>query len=210
MGRVRDAGNKSYGSVRIADFANLLDGQIITIGEKIFEWDDDAAVDPGNILVEIGVDDAECITNLIDQINAEYPTTLLAYVDPVDPKTLRIEAKEPGGLGNLVFTTDMADGDNIIAAVGGELAAGAGDENRARASGTYVVTALDVLAENLMIPTPFSAPFLGNLRVVSSADVPKYITDKPTISSTRIKISKNGATNLATGDKVTWEVYSAE
>lgn len=210
MGRVRDAGNKSYGSVRIADFASLIDGEIITIGEKIFEWDDNAAVDPGNFPVTIGATDAECITNLMDQINAEYPSTLVAYVDPVDTKTLRIEAMEAGGLGNLVFTTDMADADNIIAAVAGELAAGASDENRARASGTYIVTALDVLAENLMIPTPFSAPVLGNLRVVTSADVPKYISDKPTISSTRIKISKNGATNLAADDKVTWEAYSAE
>ncbi len=209
MGRVRDAGNKSYGSVRIADFANLLDGEVITIGAKIFEWDDDATVSGSNIAVDIGVSDAECITNLRDQINAEYPSTLVAYVDPVDTKTLRIEAMEAGGLGNLVFTTTMLDANNIIAAVSGALADGGADENRARASGVYVVTALDVLATSLMIPTPFAAPALGNLRVVSSADVPKYITSKPTISGTRIKITDNGATVLAAGDKVTWEVYTA-
>ena len=214
MGRVRDAGNKSYGAVRIADFANLLDGELITLGDpleggKVFEWDSNAAVGAGNILVTIGASDAACINNLRDAINAELDQYLLAYVDPVDTKTLRIEGVEPGGLGNLVFTTTMLDANNIIAAVSGALADGGADENRARASGVYIVTALDVLATSLMIPTPFAAPALGNLRVVSSADVPKYITSKPTISGTRIKITDNGATVLAAGDKVTWEVYSA-
>jgi hypothetical protein len=216
MGRVRDAGNKAFGSVLISDFASLLDEEIITIGDpenggKVFEWDDDAAVaTEGAVLVEIGANDAECIENLRDAINAEMASKLLAYVDPVNTDVLRIEAVNEGDLGNLDFTTDMADAGNVIAAVDDKLAGGSNDGNRSRASGVYVVTAVDVAATNLMIPTPFAAPSLGALRVVSSTDVPKYFTSKPTISGTRIKITDNGATPLAEGDKVYWEVFSAE
>jgi len=210
MGRVRDAGNKSYGSVRIAAFASLIDGEIITIGDKDFEWDNNAAVTSGNILVTIGASDAISIANLRDAINTAYPSTLVAYVDPVDTKVLRIEGFDAGALGALAFTTDMAHASNIIAAVAGILAGSSNDENRARAGGVYTVTALDVLAANIMIPTPFSAPVLGSLRVVTSADVPKYFTAKPTISGTRIKIAEQGATALVAGDKITWEAWSAE
>jgi len=216
MGRVRDAGNKSYGAVRISDFANLLDEETITIGDpdnggKVFEWDDDDALANADaVAVEIGANDAECITNLRDAINDNMGALLVAYVDPVDTKVLRIEGADAGALGNLAFETDMSDGGNVIAAVSDLLEGGSNDENRARAGDEYTVTAIDALAENIMIPTPFSAPVLGNLRVVSSSDVPKYYTWKPTISGSRIKISKNGATDLVEGDKITWEAFSGE
>jgi hypothetical protein len=216
MGRVRDAGNKSFGSVLISDFAALLDEEIITIGDplnggKVFEWDDDAAVAVvGAVAVEIGANDAECIENLRDAINAEMPSKLLAYVDPVNTDVLRIEAVNEGDLGNLDFTTDMGDAGNIIAATADKLAGGSNDGNRSRASDTYVVTAVDVAAGNIMIPTPFAAPTLGCIRVVTSADVPKYFTAKPTISAGRVKITEQGATALVAGDKIYWEVFSAE
>jgi len=215
MGRVRDAGSKSYAAVQITDFANLLDEETITIGDpdnggKVFEWDNDAAVTDGNIAVTIGGSDAVCITNLRDAINAQMPSQVVAYVDPVNTKTLRLEAANEGALGNLDITHTMLDAGNTVAAVADKFAGGDNDGNRARASGTYVVTAQDVTATNVMIPTPFAAPVLGALRVVSSADVPKYFTSKPTISGTRIKITDNGATVLAAGDKVYWEVWSAE
>jgi len=215
MGRVRDAGGKAYGAVIVSDFANLVDGETITIGDpdnggKIFEWDDDAAVTDGNILVTIGASDAACITNLRDAINTELGAFLVAYVDPANTDVLRIEAADPGAAGNLAFETDMVDAGNYIAAVDDALAGGSNDGNRARASDTYVVTALDEDATNIMIPTPFAAPILGTLRVVTSADVPKYHSWKPSISGTRIKLLKNGATDLVEGDKVYWEVWSAE
>lgn len=215
MGRVRDAGNKSFGSVIISDFANLLDGETITIGDplnggKVFEWDDDAAVTAGHVAVTIGVSDTVCITNLRDAINAQMGALLVAYVDPVNTDVLRIEAYDAGALGNLAFEHDMSDAGNTIAAVADALAGGSNDGNRARASGVYTVTAIDVSATNVMIPTPFAAPILGALRVVTSADVPKYFTSKPTISGTRIKITDNGATLLAAGDKIYWEVWSSD
>lgn len=215
MGRVRDAGNKSYGAVRIGDHANLLDGETITIGDplnggKVFEWDDDAAVTSGNILVDIGANAAAAIDNLKAAINAQLAGKVVAYDDPVETETLRLEAANEGALGNLAFETTMLDSDNIIAAVDDALAGGANDLNMARAPLTYTVTALDVLAENLMIPTPFLAPVLGAWRACSSTDVPKYITDIVKVVGTRIQISKNGATNLAEGDKVYLDVASIE
>jgi hypothetical protein len=216
MGRVTDAGNKSYGAVRIGDWANLNDGEKITISrtgegalEKVFEFDDDAAVADGSILVDLGADAEEAIENLKDAINAQLPSLLFAYVDPVDVNTCRIEGLEAGDAGNLDFTHDMTDPQNIIAAIDDALAGGAKAFNLGRAAGEYIVTALDVLAENVMIPLPFQAPVSPRVFVRSSADVPKYISDKVKITSTRLQIEKNGATNLAEGDKVDWEVYSA-
>jgi hypothetical protein len=215
MGRVRDSGNKSYGAVRIGTHGSLADGETITIGDllnggKRFEFRAAGPATGSNILVLKGADAAAAIVALRDAINAQFPGKLVAYVDPVSTAVLRIEGAEPGALGNLAFTTTMAHATNIIAAVAGALAAGDPDKNVARASGVYVVTALDVLATNLMIPTPFAAPVLGSLRVVTSADVPKYFTSKPTISGSRIKITDNGATPLAAGDKVYWEVWSGD
>jgi hypothetical protein len=215
MGRVRDAGNKSYGAVRIGDHANLLDEETITIGDplnggKVFEWDDDAAVTAGNILVDIGADAEEAIDNLKAAINAQMPSKVLAYDDPVETETLRIEAVDAGDLGNLAFEHTMLDAGNIIAAVDDKLAGGSNDGNRARAADAYIVTALDVLAEVLTIPTPFAAPVLGSFRVVDADGIHQYITDKVTISDTRIVVTKAGATNVAEGDVIHFEVWSAE
>lgn len=216
MGRLTDFGNKSYGAVRIGDWANLLDGEKIIIartGEgafsKEFTWDDDAAVGAGEILVDMGADAEEAIDNLKTAINAQLPALLLCYVDPVDPAVLRIEGVAEGDAGNLDFTTDMSDPQNIIAAIDDALAGGAKAFNIGRAGAEYVVTALDVLAQNVMIPTPFQAPVSPRVFVRTSADVPKYITDKVKTNGTRLQIEKNGATNLAEGDKVDWDVASA-
>jgi hypothetical protein len=216
MGRVRDAGNKSYGAVRIGSHGDLADGETITIGDplnggKVFEWDDDDAVTDGNILVDIGANAEAAIDNLKAAINAQLGALVEAFDDPVETETLRIKGANPGDLGNLAFETDMAHASNIIAAVDDKLAGGSNDANRSVARGTYVVKALDVAAEVAVIPTPFEAPVLGSLRVVTSADVPKYITDKPTISADGdLVLTKNGATNLAEGDKVYFEVHSAD
>lgn len=215
MGRVRDAGNKSYGDVRIGSHGDLADEELITIGDplvdgKVFEWDDDVAVTAGRVLVDIGANAAAAVVNLRDAINAQFPGRLVAYVDPVETETLHIEGADAGAIGNLAFSTTMAHASNIIAAVGGALAAGDNDGNRARAAGTKVVSALDVAAENIMIPTPFAAPILGAWRACTSTGVPKYITDIVKITGTRVQIQKNGATNLAATDKVYLEVWSAE
>lgn len=216
MGRLRDSGNKSFGAVRIGDHANLLDEETITIGDpenggKTFEWDDDAAVTEGNVLVDIGADAEEAIDNLKAAINEHLAGKILAYDDPVETETLRLEGAEAGALGNLAFETDMADSGNIIAATSDLLTGGTNDENRARTGLTYIVTALDVAAENAMIPTPFASPVLGAWRVATvTTDVPKYITDIVKVVGTRVQISKNGATNLAAGDKVYVEVFSAD
>jgi hypothetical protein len=216
MGRVRDAGNKSYGAVRIGSHGDLLDGETITIGDplnggKVFEWDDDAAVTDGNILVDIGANAEAAIDNLKAAINAQLGALVVAYDDPVEVETLRIEGANPGNLGNLAFETDMAHASNIIAASGDDtLSGGSNDANRARASLEYTVTALDVAAENVMIPTPFEAPVLGAVHVRDGDGVTQYISDEITVAGTRVQIAKAGATNLAEGDKVYVEVFSAD
>lgn len=220
MGRVTDAGNKSMGAVRIGNWAGLADGEKITIsrtGEgafsKAFAFDNNAAGDPGDVLVDMGADAEEAIENLRAAIVAHLTGSggtvdLEAYVDPVDPAVLRIEGAAAGPQGNLDFESTMGDPDNIIDAQDDKLYGGDRDYNLSRIAGSYVVKALDIEAENVMIPTPFEAPVQPKVSVRTSADVPKYITDKVKINGTRLQIEKNGATNLALGDVIDFEVMS--
>jgi hypothetical protein len=217
MGHLADSGNKSYAAVRIGDNANLLDGEALTFTRtgtgaftKVLEWDDDAAGTAGAILVDIGADEAGSIENLRDAIN-DAPTLkdyVVAYVDPVDTSLLRIEGKEPGSAGNLGIESTMLDAQNVIAEIDDAFAGGGADASRSRAADEYIVTALDVDAQNVMIPTPFQSPKLGRVMVLTSADVPKYVTDKIKINGTRLQVQKNGATNLAETDRIFWEVWS--
>lgn len=209
MGRVRDAGNKRYGAARIGNHAGLVDGEEIELDDKVFELRAAGPATGTNILVLVGANAAEAVDNLKAAINAQLAGIVVAYDDPVEDETLRLEAANPGAR-EIPFTTTMSDPANIIAAVDDKLAGGSNDGNRSRAALEYVVTALDVAAEVLTIPTPFQSPVLGAFRVVSSTDVPKYITDKPTVANGRVVITKNGATNLAAGDKVYAEVWSAD
>ncbi len=203
MGRVRFYGGKAVGSVRIGDFANLLDGETITIGGKVFEWDNNASVGAGNVAVTIGASNAACATNLRDAINANPPATpVTASIDPVDTATVRIIANSRGSAGNLALATTMADGDNVLsgaAMIGGE---NGGTQRLHR--GEYAVTALDAAAGSVVIPTGHTTARFAQVEVRSAAGVLKSITDKVTVSAGNIVIDVDGATNIAATDVITW------
>lgn len=210
MGRIRFFGNKSKGSVRIADFASLLDTEVIVIGNKTFEWDDNAAVTAGNVLVTIGASDAISITNLRDAINANKPTPPVdAVVDPKDTKVLRIEATNRGAAGNMAFTTDMADADNIIAAVADKLDGGENGGQQTLHRDVYTVTALDVLADNIMIPTGIpNTPRFRQVEFLSAAGLQRNtVTALVTLVGKDLRIDFAGAVDLVAGDLVVWQVW---
>ena len=217
MGRIRFDGNKGCGAVRIGDFANLLDGEQIIIGDpllggKVFEWDDDAAVEDGSIAVTIGGSGAACATALAAAINANPPTgvDITAYIDPKDTSVVRLEATDAGARGNLAFTHDMADAGNIIsndnedALVGGE-----NGSTQKVARGTYIVTDLDVLADNIMIPTALQTPARLQIDVWSATGLQKALTTLWTISSNRIRGNFDGATDPVATDVIEWTAYGS-
>lgn len=200
------AGSKGYGAVRIGDFANLADGEVIVIGNKTYEWDNNAAVTAGRKLVTIGASDAACATNLAAAINAEPPTqyAVVAYVDPVDTKLVRIETVSAADAGLMTFTTTMADGDNTIAAISNKLAGAESQRNRVEDDGEYIVTAQDILAGNIMIPTKLQTPRRCRFICYTTNGDQKVITWRKSISTTRIKITSNGATAPIAGDVIVW------
>lgn len=207
MSRWKFFGLKSVGAIRVGDFANLLDGEVIVIGDKTYEWDNNAAVTAGHVLVTIGASDAACIVNLMAAINANKPSIpVSAVVDPKDAKTARIYADNRGAAGNIDFTTDMADAGNVIAAVDDLLANGENGGNQIRHRGVYVVTAIDILADNLMIETglPNSIDWFS-AEVRTTAGVPKAHTMELTASGTKIRGNFAGATDPVEGDVITWE-----
>jgi len=209
MGTIEYRGSKGYGAVRIGDFANLADGEIITIGNKVYEWDNNAAVTAGRKLVTIGGSDAACATNLAAAINAEPPTLypVVAYVDPVDTKTVRIETTKQADAGLMTFTTTMADGDNIIAAVANKLAGAESQRLQVLDEGEYVVTALDLLATNIMIPTSHSTPRKVTFLCYDTNGMQRVLSWRGSVSNGRIKISTNGATPPIAGDRILWKTY---
>src|SRR5687768_1378332 len=145
MGLYLYNGSKAYGATRIGSHGNLLDGEIITIGNKIFEWDDDAAVTPGRILVDIGANAIAAIANLVAAVNLNKPERpVTAHVDPLDTAVARIIADDVGARGNMVFTTTMAHASNIIDAVAGLLKGGEDAITQTLHRNTHIVTALDV------------------------------------------------------------------
>jgi hypothetical protein len=199
-------GSKGYGAVRIGAFASLIDTEIITIGNKVYEWDNNAAVTAGRKLVTIGASDAACATNLAAAINAEPPTqhAVVAYVDPVDTKLVRIETVGAADVGLMTFTTTMAHVSNTIAAVANKLAGAESQRNRVEDDGEYIVTAQDILAGNIMIPTKLQTPRRARFQCYTTDGDLKVITWRKTISTTRIKITANGATAPIQGDVIVW------
>jgi hypothetical protein len=206
MARVRYLGGIAQGAVRIGDHANLADGETIEIGDKTYEWDNNASVGAGNVTVTIGADAAGDIVNLRNAINANKPSVpVTAAVDPIDTAVCRINADAQGSAGNLALATDMADADNIIsgaAMTGGE---NAGTQTVGR--GAYTVTALDVAAGSILIPTGLATPRFFQLDARSSTGLEKAITSLSVIDGGDIKVDFDGATNPVAGDVIYWDAW---
>jgi hypothetical protein len=206
MGRVRFFGGKGVGAVRIGNHAGLADAETVVIGTKTYEWDNNASVVSGNVAVAIGTNAAADAVNLRDAINANPPTPpVTASIDPVDTATVRIIANSRGVAGNHALAKTMLHADNIIS--GAVMVGGENGGTQTIHRGEYDVTALDVAAGNVVIPTGLTSPRFPQVDVLTSTGAAKYITDKVTASGGNILIDADGATSLAAGDKVCWLAY---
>lgn len=206
MGETVFPGTKSFGAARISDHANLLDGEVIVIGDQTYEFNSvEGDIEEGNIWVDPGADEEEAIANFVDAVTENPPSPQIdAYVDPIDAKVARLEAHDVGTPGNIAFTTTFSDGGNIIAASSDLLTGGERAKLTHVASGRHTVTVLDVLAGSVMIPTKLTAPKILSIQVFSSVGVLKAVTTKWGTSTTRIKGDYDGGTNPAQDDVVAW------
>ncbi|HKS17042.1 MAG TPA: hypothetical protein VJU16_07000 [Planctomycetota bacterium] len=207
MGRQKYEGAKSQGAVRLS--ANPADGNTVTITPvsgtaKVYEFDSGGGVGAGNVAVTIGGTAALTIAALVAAINANKPTpAVVAYVDPIDTSTCRIEGEFAGSAGN----HGLAVVGGNLSTTGANLTGGENAENQVEARGEYIVTALDVTAQNIMISTGLGSPRMFQLECRSSTGLLKSLTSLCTIDGSRIKVDTDGATNPAAGDKLVWSAW---
>lgn len=206
MGRVRFFGISATGAIRIAN-NTLVDTETITIGDRVYEWDNNAAVTAGNILVTIGVDVATSITNLINAINANKPSVAVtASPDPVDALVIRLIADAQGANGNLALAETVADAGTIVS--GALMVGGENSGSQIVHRGEYIVTALDVLAAHVLFPTGLTTPKHVEVDVRDTLGVFREdITGALTVSGGNVLHDFAGATDLVAGDRLIWQAW---
>lgn len=207
MARARYKGAKAQGAIHLAN-NTILDGETITIGNKVYEFDNNASVTAGRVAVTIGGTVADTATNLIAAINANKPSKpVTAVIDPKNASGQKINlfADQVGAAGNIALAETVADAGCTLSGAtltGGE---NAGEQTVAR--GQYAVVAMDVTADNIMIETGLTSPRYVQVEVRSAAGVPKAHTAEVTISGSKIRLNFAGATDPAATDIVSWVAW---
>lgn len=203
MGKQRFLGLKAQGLIKFAS-NTLLDTETITIGNKVYEWDNNAAVTAGRVLVTIGGSATLSAAALLAAINANKPTPpVTAVLDAKTATIVRLVADARGIAGNMTVSETVADaGITVTSLIGGEAG---GTQTEAR--GEYVVLDEDVVADNIDIATGLTSPRFEQVEVVDSTGLTKAHTALVTVSGGFIRINFAGATDLVAGDKVRWSCW---
>ena len=215
MGRQRFFGNKGHGVIFISEaigVADVVDGEVIVIGTKTYEFDDDASVGAGNILVDMSgaPDGATVEATLVAAINANKPSVpVTAVAHPGNPAVsgcVLISADARAGAGNMVFTTTMATGTSAISGAGLlEFGEDGGSQVESRVE--WVVSPEDVLATMIAIETGMNSPRFADATVRTAAGVVKAWDGALTVVGSQIRLAI-GAVAWAATDVVTvtyWE-----
>lgn len=206
MGRIRYLGNVAQGSIHLAN-NTIVDGDYFTIGSKVYEFDDNAAVTAGRVLITIGGSAAATVTAMVAAINANKPSVpVTASVDPVSTSCCRLKADNRGSAGNIALTENVADAGFTVS--GATLVGGENGGTQTEARGEYTVTAIDVLATSVVIETGLVSPRFPKL-YTRKADGTFFETSTGviSISGSQIRHDFTGATDLEAGDKISWEAY---
>jgi hypothetical protein len=203
-GRLKFKGGKGVGSLHLSDQPS--DGDFFTIGGKKYEFDNNAAVAEGSVMVTIGGSVALTMTALLAAINANKPEIpVSAVIDPVNAsgQLARLTADRVGANGNLALTKS---GTNLTVSA----AAMTGGENgsiQTPARGAHVVTASDVLGDCVVIETGLTSPRFATAVCRTTAGLIKAITALLTVSGSKLILTFAGATDPAATDVITWECW---
>ncbi len=205
MGETIFPGRKSYGAIRIGAYASLVNGDTITIGNKIYEFRTSGSASAGHVQVNVGGSGAATASALQAAIMANQPSVSIdAYVDLVDSLVVRLEGHDHGTAGNVAFSASLTGATNIIDQTSGFLLGGTAAGNRHLDSDRYTVTAMDVTAGSIMIPTNLQSPKILSFQVFDATGVQKVCTGTVTVSNNRIKYAASGGTNPANTDVIVW------
>lgn len=203
-GRLKFKGAKACGAIHLS--GQPADEEIVTIGDKVFEFDDDAAITAGRVSVTIGGSAALTAAALLAAINANKPTIpVTASADPVDASgsCIRLVADRVGANGNMVLTEAASN----LTVSGATLLGGENAAIQTPARGAYTLTAIDILADNVMIETGLTSPRFAKVVCRTSAGLRKEITALVTVSGTKIQVAFAGATDPISTDVLTWEAW---
>lgn len=212
MGRQRFFGNKAHGLISISGGAayDIVDGEIITIGNKIYEWDVVGdGVTAGRIAVDISGDTsaAEALITLLAIINANKPTPtgVTAEAHPGNADLCLIIADKRGISGNMTFTTTMVTGTSSITG-SGNMQYGENGASQIEARGEYIVEAEDVLATEVVIDTGLNTARFYKLQIYASDGTVKVWDGALTLDGNkRLVLDQAGSTDWIAGDIIRWE-----
>lgn len=206
MGRVRTYGGKSRGAIYFGG-AQPTDGDTVTIGDKTFEFDDDAAVTEGNVSVTIGGNLAASVAALLAAIIANPPSPgIVAAMDFVATTLcIRLTASNPGANGNVALSASMTDVLNIVS--GAALTGGENPGDATISRGEYVVTALDVLTASVVIPTGLVSPRFVQMERYRGGELLEAVTGLKTVNGGDLRHDFAGATDLQAADVISWSAW---
>ena len=206
MGRVRTYGGKARGAIYFGG-AQPTDGDLVVIGDKTFEFDDDATVTEGNVSVTIGGNLAASVAALLAAILANPPSPgIVAAMDFVATTLcIRLTATNPGANGNVALSATMTDVLNIVS--GAALTGGENPGDATIARGEYVVTALDVLTLSVVIPTGLVSPRFVQVERYRAGELLEAVTGVKTLSGGDLRHDFAGATDLAENDVIAWSAW---
>lgn len=204
-GRLKFKGNKAVGSIHLTGQPS--DGDIVTIGNKVFEFDSNASVTAGRVAVTIAGSAALTAAALIAAINSNKPTVpVTAVIDPVNASGSRILliADRVGANGNMVLTEAAT---NLTVSGAGTMLGGENGSLQTPARGAYTVEDEDILADAISIPTGLTSPRFAQVTVRTALGLIKVPTWLLTISGANILLTFAGATDPVATDVVTWEAW---
>ncbi len=221
MGRIIFQGNKGHGAVLIGNYGGLADGDFITLGDQEYEFNDtEGDIVDGRVWVDrLAGTAADVIAALVAAIIANPPTSAeagsaacTAYIDHKATQVARIEAAGRGRNGAVTFLATFADAGNKIDAVDDKLqGAEVGSEQKMQ-RGVYVVSAIDVVADNVEFPIGLDSPSQADFDVYTSAGVKKYATTEWTLledgdGKARVRGNFAGAIDPAQDDEIRWTAW---
>lgn len=189
----------THGTATLALGANVADGETVTIGTTVFEFDTDDDVTEGNVLVDVsgGVTPAAAATALEAAINA---ASLAVTAKKVGTAVVVIHDL-PGQ--TLATTETLAGGGNAWSSatlIGGTAPS---DKIHVPVTQTHTATAADVTAG--VIAMGFGAPVEAvEVSVRTAAGIPKAWVGAVTVDSHLVVVDNSGATDFAENDVVTF------
>lgn len=216
MGRQRYFGNRAHGLIFISEaatVADVVDGEVIVIGNKTYEFDVAGdGVAGGNVLVDAtGTPTAAALrATLIAAINANKPTipvsAVVCFTEPALTGCIVIQADAEGDAGLLVFTTTMATGTSAIDGTG-LLQGGENGSSQKEWRHCRIVEAEDVLLAGMQFDTGLDSPRFSTAVVRDTNGVVVAWDGELTIVGREVRMDNSGSVDFEAAHSVVLECW---